>query len=138
MVPRPCKEERAAAYPAEGRDMDAKTLKLIKRRLNGGAIKGSSARLAAVMGVSLPTLRAWMSDPNDAANYRRMPRSARRLLAAMVLLDGAGLLDDRFVAAVNTFDRLLDEGDVRLDRFLKILQTAKLIDGEADDDEAEE
>ncbi|GEL44453.1 hypothetical protein MEX01_50440 [Methylorubrum extorquens] len=117
--------------------MDAKTLKLIKRRFNGGAVKGSSARLAEVMGVSLPTLRAWMSDPEDRANYRQMPRSARRLLATMVVLDGAGLLDHKFVAAIDTFDRLLNEGDVRLGRALKALQAVDRTDGGADDEDGE-
>lgn len=115
--------------------MDAKTLKSIKRRLNGGAVKGSSARLAAVMGVSLPTLRAWMSHPNDAANYRRMPRSARRLLAAMVLLDGAGLLDDKLIAAVDTVERLLNEGDAPLDRVIEALQASSPADGATDDED---
>ena len=116
--------------------MDVKALKTIKRRLNGGAVKGSSARLAAVMGVSLPTLRAWMSDPNDAANYRRMPRSARRLLAAMVLLDAANLLDDKLVAAIDKLERLLVDGEVPLDRAIKALAAAA--PDEAGDDESEE
>ena len=115
--------------------MDAKTLKTIKRRLNGGAVKGSSARLAAVMGVSLPTLRAWMSDPNDAANYRKMPRSARRLLAAMVLFDAATLLDDGLITAIDTVERLLRDGDDRLDRAIRALNTAAVAEYVEDDED---
>lgn len=115
--------------------MDAKTLKTIKRRLNGGAVKGSSARLAAVMGVSLPTLRAWMSDPNDAANYRRMPRSARRLLAAIVLLDGAGLLSAKLVAALDTVEQMLTQGGEPLDRAMQALEVLSPADGVTDDED---
>lgn len=138
MVPSSCAVVRRATFSSEDREMDAKTLKMIKRRFNGGAVKGSSARLAEVMGVSLPTLRAWMSDPEDRANYRKMPRSARRLIATMVVLDGAGLLDDKFVAAIDTFDRLLNEGDARLDRALHALQAVGLAEGEAVDEDEEE
>ncbi|KQQ19517.1 hypothetical protein ASF56_21500 [Methylobacterium sp. Leaf122] len=66
-----------------------------------------------------------------------MTRGARRLLATMVVLDGAGLLDDKFVAAVDTFDRLLNVGDMRLDRALQALQAAELTDGETDDEDGE-
>jgi len=53
-----------------------------------------------------------------------MTRGSRRLLPTTVLLHGAGLLDDNFIAAVDTFDRLLNEGDARLDRALEALQAA--------------
>ena len=109
--------------------MDRGALKKVAVRLNRGAVRGSSARLAAVMGVSLPTVRGWMTDPADESNHRRMTRGARRLLATMVLLDGAGLLDDKLVAAVDTFDRLLSEGEVRLDQLLETLTTAVSTDG---------
>jgi hypothetical protein len=117
--------------------MNRIALKKVAVRLNGGAVRGSSVRLARVMGVSLPTVRAWLSDPDDEAKYRRMTRGARRLLATMVLLDGAGLLDDKFVAAVDTFDRLLNEGDERLDTAIHALSTA-ISHNRADDEEDDE
>ncbi|ACS40545.1 Hypothetical protein MexAM1_META1p2792 [Methylorubrum extorquens AM1] len=55
----------------------------------------------------------------------------------MVVLDGAGLLDHKFVAAIDTFDRLLNEGDVRLGRALKALQAVDRTDGGADDEDGE-
>lgn len=115
---------------------DRDALKKVAVRLNRGAVRGSSARLARVMGVSLPTVHAWRSDPNNE-KYRRMTRGSRRLLATMVLLDGAGLLDDRFIAAVDTFDRLLKDGDDRLDRAIRALNAAEVVDvAENDDDDA--
>lgn len=115
--------------------MNRRALKKVAVRLNRGAVRGSSARLARVMGVSLPTVRAWMSDPDDEANHRHMTRGARRLLATMVLLDGAGLLDDAFIAAVDTFNRLLNEGDAKLDLALEALMSvsaAEAVDEEND------
>ena len=117
--------------------MERKALKKTAVRLNRGAVRGSSARLAAVMGVSLPTVRGWMTDPADEANHRRMTRGARRLLATMVLLDGAGLLDDQLIAAVDTFDRLLNEGDARLDRAIEALHASPTADGATDDEDEE-
>ncbi|WP_426314096.1 hypothetical protein ACN9MF_23475 [Methylobacterium fujisawaense] len=115
--------------------MNRIALKKVAVRLNGGAVRGSSVRLARVMGVSLPTVRAWLSDPDDEAKYRRMTRGARRLLATMVLLDGAGLLDDRFIAAVDTFDQLLNEGEARLDQALQALHASSSEDGMIDEEE---
>ena len=116
--------------------MERKALKRVAVQLNRGAVRGSSARLAAVMGVSLPTVRGWLTDPTHEANHRRMTRGARRLLATMALLDGAGLLDDKFIAAVDTFDRLLNEGDIRLDQAMEKLKTISEGDnGEGDEDE---
>lgn len=117
--------------------MDRRAIKKVAIRLNRGAVRGSSANLARVMGVSQATVRSWLTDPKDDSTYRRMTRGARRLLATMVVLDGAGLLDDKFVAAVDTFDRLLNVGDVRLDRALQALQAAELTDGETDDEDGE-
>lgn len=115
--------------------MERKALKKTAVRLNRGAVRGSSARLAAIMGVSLPTVRGWMTDPADDANHRRMTRGARRLLATMVLLDGAGLLDDRFIAAVDTFDQLLKDGDERLDRAIEALSVAAVADVAEDEED---
>lgn len=115
--------------------MERKALKKTAVRLNRGAVRGSSARLAAIMGVSLPTVRGWMTDPADDANHRRMTRGARRLLATMVLLDGAGLLDDRFIAAVDTFDQLLKDGDERLDRAIEALSAATVADVAEDEED---
>lgn len=117
--------------------MDRRALKKVAKRLNGGAVRGSSANLARVMGVSQATVRSWLADPTDEKTYRGMTRGARRLLATMVLLDGAGLLDDKFIAAVDTFDRLLNEGDARLDQAIQALGGTQLIDGDADDSEEE-
>ncbi len=123
---RPYKGHKCASQVAHN-DTEAtlknRALKKVAVRLNRGAIRGSSARLAKVMGVSIPTVRAWMSDPDTNENYRGMTRGSRRLLAAMVLLDGAGLLDDKFIGAVDTFDRLLKEGDARLDQAIQALGT---------------
>lgn len=118
--------------------MDRRALKKVAKRLNGGAVRGSSANLARVMGVSQATVRSWLADPTDEKTYRGMTRGARRLLATMVLLDGAGLLDDKFISAVGTFDRLLNEGEVRLDRALDALQAAELAAGESNDEDDEE
>lgn len=116
--------------------MDRDALKKVAVRLNGGAARGSSARLARVMGVSLPTVRAWRSDPGEEAKYRRMTRGAQRLLATMVLLDGAGLLDDDFIAAIDTFDRLLNEGDARLDQAIRALHaSSSTAEGDEEEDE---
>lgn len=117
--------------------MDRKALKRTAIRLNRGAVRGSSARLAAVMGVSLPTVRGWMTDPADEANHRRMTRGARRLLATMILLDGAGLLDDRLIAAVDTVEHLLDEGEASLDQVLRALTLATSADAVSGDEDDE-
>ena len=90
------------------------------------------------MGVSQATVRSWLANPDDETTYRGMTRGARRLLATVVLLDGAGLLNDKFVAAIDTFDRLLNEGGARLDRTLQTLQTAVIFEGEVEDDDTEE
>ena len=65
-----------------------------------GAVRGSSANLARVMGMSQATVRSWLTDPDDDTTYRRMTRGARRLLATMVLLDGAGLPSRAWCLAV--------------------------------------
>lgn len=117
--------------------MNRRALKRVAVQLNRGAVRGSSANLARVMGVSQATVRSWLADPDDETTYRRMTRGTRRLLATVVLLDGAGLLDDKFVAAIDTFDRLLNEGDARLDRALQVLQAAELTDGETEDEDGE-
>lgn len=115
--------------------MDRHALKKVAKRLNGGAVRGSSANLARVMGVSQATVRSWLTDPNDETTYRRMTRGSRRLLATMGLLHGAGLLDDKFIAAVDTYDRLLNEGDARLERAFEALQVSMSLDGEIDSEE---
>jgi hypothetical protein len=117
--------------------MDRRAIKKAAIRLNRGAVRGSSANLARVMGVSQATVRSWLTDPKDDSTYRRMTRGARRLLATMVVLDGAGLLDDKFIAAIDTFDRLLNEGDVRLDRAFQALQALNLADDGAGDEDEE-
>jgi hypothetical protein len=117
--------------------MDRRALKKVAVRLNGGAVRGSSANLARVMGVSQASVRSWLTDPDDETTYRRMTRGARRLLATMVLLHGAGLLDEKLLAGVDTYDLLLNEGDARLDRALQALQASTSADG-ADDDQNED
>ena len=118
--------------------MNRRALKRVAVQPNRGAVRGSSANLARVMGVSQATVRSWLADPDDETTYRRMTRGARRLLATVVLLDGAGLLDDKFVAAIDTFDRLLNEGDVRLQRIIRVTQAAEFTNGETDDEDGEE
>jgi len=117
--------------------MDRQALKKVAKRLNGGAVRGSSANLARVMGVSQATVRSWLADPTDDKTYRGMTRGARRLLATMVLLDGAGLLDYKFISAVDTFDRLLNQGDARLDRALQALNDATRAEEAGDEEETE-
>jgi len=54
----------------------------------------------------------------------------------MVLLDGAGLLNEKFIAAVDTFDLLLTEGNMRLDHALQSLDASSTaLDGLDDDDD---
>lgn len=81
------------------------------------------------MGVPPATVRSWLTDPEDETTYRRMTRGACRPLVTMVLLNGAGLLHDKFVAAVDTFDRWLNQGDVRLGSALQAMRAIQLADG---------
>lgn len=117
--------------------MNRHALKMVAVKLNRGAVRGSSANLARVMGVSQATVRSWLANPDDETTYRGMTRGARRLLATVVLLDGAGLLDDKFVASIDTFDRLLNDGGARLDRAFKALSAARFDADEAEEDEVE-
>lgn len=117
--------------------MDRRALKKVAVRLNGGAVRGSSANLARVMGVSQATVRAWLTDPEDETTYRRMTRGARRFLAVMVFLHGAGLLDDNLVAAIDKVDQLLNEGDARFEAALQALNAAIPNEKLEDDDDEE-
>lgn len=46
-------------------------------------LKKTRRELAQDVGVSLPTMTAWMA-PATAAKHRKMPETARRLLAAIM------------------------------------------------------
>ncbi|CAA2159933.1 hypothetical protein MBRA_05112 [Methylobacterium brachiatum] len=47
------------------------------------------------------------------------------------------LLDDKFVAAVDTFDRLLNDGDERLDAAIRAMNAAASLEA-MEEDEAED
>lgn len=115
--------------------VDSKAIRGVAVQLNRGAVRGSSAHLAKIMGVSVQMARAWRANPESNENHRRMTHGARRLLATMVLLDSAGLLDDKFIAAVDTVDRLLKEGDTRLDQAIAALDAARPLDEDEVDEE---
>jgi hypothetical protein len=115
--------------------MDRQVLKMVAVRLNRGAVRGSSANLARVMGVSLATIKSWLADPNDETTYRRMTRGSRRLLATIIILDSVGLVNEKMVETIDVYDQWLNEGNSRLQKAFITLDKMKYLDEMPDEED---
>lgn len=114
--------------------MERAAIRRIATRVNGGVVRGSSAALARLMGVPTKTVRVWMLDPDDPSR-RNMSKTAVRLLAVLLLLDAAGMLDDKFLGAIASMEKML-KGD--LGKLPDILASFLGEDLEIDEEEEED
>lgn len=88
--------------------------------------------MARLMGVPVKTARAWMTDEADETNHRRLSRTANRLLGLLAMLEASGILTDEFLAALGSFEGLLEGPPRRLRTLMASLEE------EGDDAEGEE
>lgn len=69
-----------------------------------------AASATQAMGAPVKTARAWMLDPSEP-NHRAMSRTAKRLLATLVLLESTHKPSAEFLEAIDVTERLLAAGD---------------------------
>jgi len=86
------------------------TLRRIAVALNGGVERGSQRALARFCGVSEQTVKGWLSEPGDPL-FRRMNKSAARLVAVLVFFYAAGQMDGDVLRAVKKIQEKLKAGD---------------------------